>query len=1069
VTVDLKRSIGRLGSRRVKLWQLYLGAGAIATALYALVPPFKGSGPLINGIGLSGIVAVVVGVRRNRPKSRWPWWLFALGLFLFWVGDVYTYSYPRLLHVVVPFPSAGDAIYLTVYPALMAGLLLLIRRRNPERDRAGLIDSLIITLGLSLVSWIALIAPYLHDPTMSLLPKLVSIAYPIGDILLLAAAVRLAVDAGKRQPAFYLLFLSIVTLLITDFAYAVLTLHGAYTHQVILDVGWIAFYLFWGAAALHPSMRELEHPAPDREPTLTPLRLVLLAAATLVAPAIEFAREARRGDIDLVITIGVSGILFALVVARMAGLVRQRERYIAGERALAAAAADIMSAASREQICGAALGAAPSLVDGSVVARFCFVDGEPAEHVVLRTESMQGSQTWPISTDTWSSLLARVGSYGGGVVVLTDDERAALKLSGHRTPVFVAELPLRGDRRTRSLFLVSGEGVTSRAARSALVALAMQVSLALESSALTEELHLRSSQARFRSLVQHAHDLITVLDASATVVYQSPSIEAALGYTPDELLGTRFDALVLPAGGSRLLRRLADGPAYAGSEAEVIECTLCHRDGSPRRYEILHTNLLDDEAVRGIVLNGRDISERKAFEEQLEHQAFHDPVTGLANRALFNERVRHALARSRREQAGVGVIFLDLDDFKTINDSLGHVAGDQVLLEVAKRLATSIRVTDTAARFGGDEFAILLEHNTGAQEAVEIAERIVELLTRPLHLESKEIVVRASLGISLVDSESSLDADALIRNADAAMYIAKRDGKGSYRLFEPGMHADVLARLELRADLQRALLNDEFELYYQPVIRLSDATISGVEALIRWQHPERGLVGPDDFIPFAEETGLIIPIGRWVLREGCRQAKLMQQQVPQAPPLTMAINISVNQLHHSDIVADVRDALAESGLDAERLTLEITETVMMTNADLAEQRLNELKALGLRIALDDFGTGYSSLGNLARFPVDVVKMDRSFLAAGSVPVSSGLATAVVALGETFELSVVAEGIELPDQLATMRNLGCELGQGFFFARPMDSNATIEYLRSSPSGSIAPLAGEPDDSRSVDAT
>jgi diguanylate cyclase (GGDEF)-like protein/PAS domain S-box-containing protein len=1069
VTVEFNRSTGRARWRAVKLWQLYLGVGAIVTALYALVPPLEGYGPVMNVLGLSAVVAVLYGVRRNRPKSRTPWLLFALGLLLFWVGDVYTYSYPQLWHVTVPFPSFGDAVYLAVYPALMAGLLVLIRRRNPERDRAGLIDSLIMTLGLSLVSWIALIAPYVHDPSLSLLPKLVSIAYPIGDIILLAAAVRLAVDAGKRQPAFYLLFLSIVTLLMTDFTYAMLTLHNAYNHQMILDVGWIGFYLFWGAAALHPSMREIEHPAPDRQPTLTPLRLVLLGAATLVAPAIEFAQEARRGDIDLVITIGVSGVLFAFVVARMAGLVRHRERYIARERALAAAATDIMAATSRDQICQAALGAAPSLVDGSVIARLCFVDGDLAEHVALGTDSTQVSQTWPISTDTWSSLLVGAGSYAGTVVVLAHDDRAALKLPGDGAAVFVVELSLRGDRRTSGLFLLAGEGATSQAAQSALVALATQVSLALESSALTEELHVRSSEARFRSLVQHAHDLITVVDANAMVVYQSPSIEAALGYTAEELVGTRFDRLVLANESSRLLRLLADGPAHAGSEAEVIECTLCHRDGSPRRFEILHTNLLQDEAVHGIVLNGRDISERKAFEQQLEHQAFHDPVTSLANRALFNERVRHALARSRREQAGVGVIFLDIDDFKTINDSLGHAAGDQVLLEVAKRLATSIRVADTAARFGGDEFAILLEHNAGLPEAAEIAERIVELLRTPLHLEGKEIIVQASLGISLVGPESSVDSDELIRNADAAMYIAKRDGKHSYRLFEPGMHADVLARLELRADLQRALLNDEFELYYQPMIRLSDATISGVEALIRWRHPERGLVAPADFIPFAEETGLIIPIGRWVLREGCRQATLFEQLAPGAPPLTMAINISVNQLHHSDIVADVRDALAESGLDPHRLTLEITETVMMTNADLAEQRLNELKALGLRIALDDFGTGYSSLGYLARFPVDVIKMDRSFLAAGSVPVSSGLATAVVALGETFELSVVAEGIEFPDQLSTMRELGCELGQGYYFSKPMDSSAMIEYLRCIPGVSIPPSAGQPDDSRPADAT
>ena len=261
------------------------------------------------------------------------------------------------------------------------------------------------------------------------------------------------------------------------------------------------------------------------------------------------------------------------------------------------------------------------------------------------------------------------------------------------------------------------------------------------------------------------------------------------------------------------------------------------------------------------------------------------------------------------------------------------------------------------------------------------------------------------------------------------------------------MHAGVLARLELRADLQRAIANDEFELYFQPVIRLSDATVSGVEALVRWHHPERGLVPPGEFIPFAEESGLIVPIGRWVLHEGCRQAKAIQQLVAADPPLTVNINLSVNQLHQADIVDDVRAALAESGLDPKHLTLEITETVMMANTELADHRLAELKALGVRIALDDFGTGYSSLAYLARFPVDIIKMDRSFLDAGATPVTSGLATAVIGLGDTFKLDVVAEGIEFPEQWSTLRTLGCQLGQGFYFAKPMDVTATIEYLRS----------------------
>jgi diguanylate cyclase (GGDEF)-like protein len=456
--------------------------------------------------------------------------------------------------------------------------------------------------------------------------------------------------------------------------------------------------------------------------------------------------------------------------------------------------------------------------------------------------------------------------------------------------------------------------------------------------------------------------------------------------------------------------------------------------------------------VRGIVLNGRDVSERRAFERQLEHQAFHDPVTNLANRALFGERVRHAVARARRESRGLAVIFLDLDDFKTVNDSLGHAAGDAVLIEVAKRLATSVRASDTAARFGGDEFAVLLEDVTGAQEAADTAERILAELVRPLALEQKEIVVRGSIGISIADEPSTTDADELLRNADAAMYIAKRDGKGHYRLFEPAMHEGVIARLELRADLQQAVANNELELYYQPVVRLADGSVSGVEALLRWHHPERGMVGPDVFIPLAEEMGLIVEIGRWVLHEGCRRAVEIQKV---APELTMAVNLSVKQLQHGDIVADTRAALEQSGLDPSRLTLEITESVMMTDTELVVQRLHELKALGVRLAMDDFGTGYSSLSYLSRLPVDILKMDRSFLRQGAAPQASGLASAVVSLGATLELEVVAEGIERPEQWDRLRELGCDLGQGFYFARPMDVAGTLEFLGS-------PVAAGPED-------
>ena len=894
-----------------------------------------------------------------------------------------------------------------------------------------------MTLGLALISWIALIQPSLHDEELSTVAKLVSIAYPIGDILLLAAAIRLAVDSGTRRPAFYLLVSSIVALLATDFAYGLVTLAGAYDGQVWLDVGWISFYLLWGAAALHPSMGELERAAPDRDPRLTPLRLVMLTCASLIAPVMALLQVIDEGEDRFVVNVAAI-ILFALVVARMAGLVRQQERSVARERILSAVGADLVAATNRADICRAALGAARALAGDDVAARLCLAEGER----VLVVADGELAAAWPVTPATAVALLDRSGA-SGSQRRLSASALVELRVPATSASTLLLALSVRGE--THGLLTIAGERQIPRALQSSLAALATEVSLALESAALTEEVHRRTSEARFGSLVQHSSDLITVLDATGLVVYQSPSIERVLGYSADELIGTRFERLLQPGEEGRLPHVLADPTAHAAG-TEALACSLRHRDGEVRQFEVLYTDLLDDENVHGVVLNSRDVSERKAFEEQLAHQAFHDPVTNLANRALFVEQVRHAVPRARREGGRLAVMFMDLDDFKTINDSLGHAAGDAVLLEIAKRLDGSIRPSDTAARFGGDEFAVLLEDVGSAQDAADTAERILESLAAPLRLDGKELFVGCSLGISIAEGDTVTGADELIRNADAAMYIAKRDGKGGYRLFEPAMHEGVLERLELRADLQRAMTGGQLELYYQPLVHLSDGGATGVEALLRWHHPERGMVGPDTFVPLAEEMGLIVPIGRWVLREACRQARQMQTLLPAEPPLSMSVNLSVKQLQHSDIAADVREALAESGLAGSSLTLEITETVLMTDTDLAVQRLEELKQLGVRLAMDDFGTGYSSLSYLSRLPVDILKMDRSFLRDGASPQTSALAAAVVALGETLQLEIVAEGIEYPEQWVGLRELGCGSGQGFLFARPMNADATLAYLR-----------------------
>jgi diguanylate cyclase (GGDEF)-like protein/PAS domain S-box-containing protein len=1020
------------GNWRNSAWAWYLAVTGVLAALYLFVPPLKGAGPLINVLGFSGVVAIVAGIRIHRPKARAAWWLFVVGQFLFFSGDLYTYTYPN-----ASFPSIGDAFYLAVYPALMAGMIVLVRRRNPRRDPAAFIDAAILTIGIGLISWVFLIAPNIHLSGLSWPAKAVSVAYPLGDVLLLAAAIRLAVDAGRRAPAFYFLVSSIVCLLATDSAYNYAILKDTYSHsQLIYDAGWILYYLLWGASALHPSMRVLEEPATDSRARLTSVRLALLGAACLISPSIRFFQSIDNADVLVLIV--ASAVLFLLVVTRMAGLVRQEERIVDRERTLRSAGVDLVGAAGREQIYEAAISGVRRLLGDQSPVRLALV-GEEGPAVVGSSDE----HTWSLSETTFDWLREHSTADRIPYGELPQQARSDLRLDGGHTVLIV---PLSIQSEVRGLLVVcSALEVRVDVARS-FEALGLQVSLAVEGASLAEDLHRRQSEARFRSLVAHSSDLITVLDANGIVTYQSPSIERVLGYRADEVEGTRFGWLLTEADRSRL-DQLVAGDGGGSTDAHTFECSLVHRDGTSLRFEVQHTDLLQDEHVGGIVLNGRDVSERKAFEEQLAHQAFHDPVTNLANRALFSDRVEHALMRSQRGFPDIAIVFIDLDDFKTVNDSLGHAAGDHVLQEVARRLQIAVRPTDTVARFGGDEFAVLLESVNDSAQAADAAARILHALEIPLEIDGKQVFPRASIGICLVDRENeSPEAAELLRNADVAMYMAKRDSKGSYRVFEPTMHERVVERLELRSELQRAIDEDQLALHYQPVVRLEGHEILGVEALLRWMHPTRGTIPPNQFIPLAEETGLIIPMGRWVLETACAEGVLLHTRFPRPEPLAMSVNLSVRQLQSESIVADVRSALEKSGLTPGALVLEITESVMMADTDFAVQRLCELKDLGVRLAMDDFGTGYSSLSYLSRFPVDILKMDRSFVGAGE---NVALQSAIIALGASLELEVVAEGIELPEQERSLHDLGCELGQGFLFARPMGPPELLKFLAGRP--------------------
>jgi len=1033
----------RLLPGKQTLWAWYIVVLGGLLAAYLFVPPFEGYAIVVNVIGVSSLLAIAAGIAMHRPKAWLAWSLLLLGQALYVAGDFYTYTYPDLLGGTVGFPSAGDAIYLSVYPALFAGLMLLVRRRDPHgRDRSAVVDSLILTVGFALLSWVFLVAPNLHLSGLTPLAKMVSVAYPLGDVLLLGALIRFAVQAGAKGPAFFFLVTGAVALLATDCAYNYALLAGTYNHQVIYDLGWLAYLILWGAAALHPSMRALEEPADDTRVRLTSTRLALLALACLIAPGIHFAEE--LGNTDLLVVIGASAILFLLVVLRMAGLVRQEERATARELALRHAGLALVESVGRASVNDEVAESTAQIVGPTAKVRLVLWAPEGAQ-----VAASNGAGRWEISREAAGWVQAQ-RSPRHHVAVASPSEQALAALGlGDGASTLVVRLSVR-DEDQGAIVVQTPEAVPGDIFDS-LEAFASQVSLALQAASLAENLHRQKSEARFRSLVAHSSDLITVLDRDGMVTYQSPSIERVLGYTVEEIEGARFDRLLADADRSRL-QRVAGRSSAAGSESHTFDCSLQHRDGRWLQFEVQHTQLLEDEHIQGIVLNSRDVSERKAFEEQLAHQAFHDPVTDLANRALFADRVGHALRSTVRNGSLIAVMFIDLDDFKTVNDSLGHQAGDTILHEVARRLERGIRPADTVARFGGDEFAVLLDGVSGSHEAALIAERLLGELEAPTEIDGKQVYPRASVGICISDEDLlSQDAEELLRNADVAMYMAKRDNKGRYRLFEPAMHERVVERLELRAELENALDQNQLEVYYQPVVHLSSGGDYGVEALLRWHHPTRGLIQPAHFIPLAEETGLIVPIGKWVIEQACKKAVELQTRFPLPDPLRMSVNLSVKQMQSEGIVEDVAAILKETGLAPSTLVLEVTETVMLADADNAAERLHRLKELGVRIAMDDFGTGYSSLSYLSRLPVDIIKMDRSFLGGGID--DNGLAAAIMAIGDRLGLEVVAEGIEHRDQIDSLQNLGFVLGQGFLFGRPMPQDSLDNYLKSHES--IAP--------------
>jgi diguanylate cyclase (GGDEF)-like protein/PAS domain S-box-containing protein len=554
---------------------------------------------------------------------------------------------------------------------------------------------------------------------------------------------------------------------------------------------------------------------------------------------------------------------------------------------------------------------------------------------------------------------------------------------------------------------------------------------------------LEASEARFRVLTESSLDLISVIDGDGTLLYQSGALRNLLGYDPADTIGKNVFELI-HRDDLGVVRVAFGRIVETRQSSEPLELRFRHRDGAWRTFEALGTNCLANPHIRGVVFNSRDVTDRKVIQQRIQHLAYHDNLTGLPNRSLLQDRLARSIARAERAGRKVAVLFIDLDNFKNINDALGHDVGDELLRHVSRRLSECVRIEDTIARQGGDEFIVLLDNLDDNRGASVVAQKILNSLRQPFQMGGTEQHVSGSVGIALYP-EDGRDAQTLMKNADTAMFHGKGLGKNTYQYFTSQMNIAVKRRMTLESALRRAVMQKDFVLHYQPQINLETGEIIAVEALVRWKTEDSGTVMPGDFIPLAEETGLINEIGEWVLREGCRQAK--EWEGMGLPRRRMAINLSARQFGDRAFLDMVTRVLADTGLDPACLELEITESQVMRQTDGMIMLLNRLSEMGVHLAIDDFGTGYSSLSYLKRLPIQKLKIDQSFIRDITVdPNDTAIVVAIINMARSLDLETIAEGVETAGQLALLRSKGCRIGQGFLFSPPVRAEAIYPLLR-----------------------
>jgi diguanylate cyclase (GGDEF)-like protein/PAS domain S-box-containing protein len=1017
-------------------------------------------------IGLSATVAIVAGTMLNRPARKAPWLLLAAALASFAAGQL-SFLIAAKIKDLLPFPSFADVLYLSTYPLIAAGLLIFIYWRTPGKDRRSLIDALTLTAGLALLSWTFLIRPYVHNPGLSGLQKSVAIAYPLGDVLVLALIARLLAPGSGRIRSIQLLTIGAVGVLVSDVAFGAIQLHGTFQNGTIVDLGWAIYYAAWGGSALHPTMAKLTEPVPRQQVEVSPRRLALLMLASLIAPVVLIT-TVHRGPTSEVSVIAVfSAILYLLVLTRLWDAAASHRRALDRERVLRQAGLSLVTAVDVTQVAAAVKEAVDALlgersqgdallgvrIDGTFRDAAAGGTGgteSPADQLAIDRLGTLAETMLPLATETAPILTSMRQLPEQARTVLPGADGMLL------CPVTLKDRP-SGDPLI-GLIAVFGEQRALADLSATLEILAHQVALTVESIMLRQAVIRQRNEAYFRTVVQDASDAIVIVGDDGKVKYATPSTETIYGDIT--VVGEYVWDLAADEERDELARTFMALRESASIGPRFVDLQITRKDGRRVYLQSRCSDLRDDPTVDGLVFTLRDVTDQHKLEEQMKHRAFHDALTALPNRVLLQDRIAQQFAAARRTGMIAGVLFVDLDDFKSVNDSMGHGVGDELLVAAAARLTELVRDSDTAARLGGDEFALLIGNVEDIAAVEAAAARVVSAFAEPFALSTGLLTSTVTVGVAT--TLDSTDTDELLRHADLALYAAKAAGKRQWRRYQPVLSAGLIRRRELQEALEEAVANSSFTLVYQPIVALDTGELAGFEALVRWPHAQWGMMQPGQFIALAEETGQIIALGAWVLGRATADLARWRREIeieasaasPDGPraaaaprDLYVSVNVSARQFDDPGFADNVRQVLASSGLESRALTLELTETALLRRDERLHSDLAELKAIGVKLALDDFGTGYSSLSYLRELPIDVVKMDKSFVdGIAESEQRLALAEGIVRLARTLNLEVVAEGIETEIQRDLLTSMGCHYGQGYLLARPMPPNQAEELAR-----------------------